>query len=93
MGYNGYTNHPTFLVHLWLTNDGFDYARWLGEAKDVADASGASQYLTAKEEAQREFAAVLEEGVSEEVFEDRDRCSLTADLLQSVLEEVNWCEL
>lgn len=75
--YNGWTNHSTWLVNLWLGND---VQSWINDS----DCEGWD--LDSVESVFKDF---IEELTSQENI----TCGLLTDLLQSAVDDVDWREL
>jgi hypothetical protein len=85
-GYNGWMNYETWLVKLWMDNDGGDYEHWRGAAREHLDAASETPPLT-----RLEAAAI---GLADEMREQADdELPDLKDLLLAALSEVNWDEI
>lgn len=77
-GYNGWANHETWCVHLWLNNDEITYNVIRELIQKTSDSYKASQ-------------AVKDH--IEEASPLNDQASLYSDLLNAALQSVNWLEI
>lgn len=86
MSYNGWSNHATWQVNLWLSNDDYNYR----ECESMADA--------VMEEADdlAQATDLLADRI-QELVEDgnplRDEYSLYSEIVRTALDEVDWQEL
>ncbi len=76
-GYNGWSNHETWLVALWLNNDQASY--------------NALEELKAEDESDYHKAESLEELVHE--LYGFEPVGMIADLINSASARVNWVEI
>ena len=95
--YQGYHNHATFLVKVWIDNDQGNVDYWVEKAQDLyTNHAEDTKYFTKREE-----AIILLSESMKEYYEDRMPESISsdnigglwADLLHSALSDVNWHEL
>jgi hypothetical protein len=89
-GYNGWMNYETWLVKLWMDNDGGDCEYWRGVAREHLDAASESPLLTRMQAAAIGLANELKEKADDEL---PDLDGLWKDLLLAALSEVNWDEI
>ena len=80
--YNGWHNYETWLVALWLDNDG--YAEILRDE--------AAKYVRLNQDPTTELADSMKERMQES-NPLGDQASFWADLLNGALSEVNWFEI
>lgn len=76
--YHGWTNRATWCVHLWITNEERSYRTMTAMCQEAPDAGTAAEYLKERHE-----EAILDPVLS----------GMSLDLLQSVLDSVNWLEI
>lgn len=88
--YNGWSNHETWLVNLWLTNDEFNYRETESLAKKIWDRTVSNQYLTRRELAGRELAKKIKEDIEEFM---PDLAGMWSDLMRSALDSVDFDEI
>lgn len=80
MQYNGWSNYPTWVTHLWLTNEPNLYE--------------AARRVVANAKSRRDKEFNLENFVEEEVLgEHLSQAGLASDLLGWAIHIVNWREL
>ena len=96
--YNGWTNHETWCVNLWITNTQGDYEYWRQQAHAHADSAASCQMVedgiwTIEEAAKFNLADEMKEGITENGTEAIDGVSLFSDLISSALGSVNWHEI
>jgi hypothetical protein len=91
--YNGWSNYETWLVKLWIDNDGY-----AGGAESVADQAKyfLSRDTAEGEEATEALARWIEDAIDQDI-DNSDEKALTeglfADLLGRSLGKVNWDEI
>lgn len=90
--HNGWTNHETWCVYLWLTNHERSVSQWEAEAKEVWDAAEADEPFTRLEVARINLAEQLKDWHLDG-FENLRLPGLWQDLLCASLDEVNWDEI
>ena len=93
MAYGNFSNHPTWLVHLWMTNESDSYLESITLTMEAIEGTCSSEYLTHQEEAERMLASVLEDSIDGQCFSELEGCSLASDLLSSAISEVNWNQI
>jgi hypothetical protein len=97
--YNGWTNYETWLVNLWIDNDGYgEYLNeraqeCLQEAFDNADLE-----TTTDDEIRNDATYALSKAIEEYHDELQEECGMPsngvfADLLGAALRSVNWHEI
>ncbi len=95
--YNGWTNHGTWCVNLWLTNDEGTYRHCRSLADDAKDAADDAPQVLEEiwtiEEATRFLLADALPEFAEEINPLADQASVFTDLITSALAEVNWHEI
>lgn len=81
--YNGWTNHETWAVNLWLTNDELSYETLRAIARDDTNPST------------RAYAAAqnLKDYVESLAVDACRDAGMFADLLQSALDAVDWASI
>lgn len=84
---NGWTNYETWNVNLW-----FDDA-FTEEAHDCAANAKGDKYFSARENATRDLADIIEEFVREQAGEYTAEASFVSDLLGAALSSVDWYEI
>lgn len=91
--YNGWTNHETCCVNLWLGNDDSIYWHryWTAAARSAWDAAEPEPALNRSESARYVLSKQLEEEIGE--GSPITEASLYNDLLQSALQNVDWPEV
>ncbi len=92
--YNGWTNHETWCVNLWLTNDQGSDSYWRERAQECWNDAAATTYATRAEMAVRSLAQELEDSHDEmrDAIEGLNN-TVFADLLGAALGEVSWGEI
>jgi hypothetical protein len=95
-GYNGWKNHETWTVNVWIGSDEGTQGYWEDMAASCWDATDAECESTEDraEAAVRALESLLKEGHTD-AFEilDIPRASMWTDLLTSALEAVDWREI
>jgi len=95
-GFNGWSNHETWCVHLWLTNEEGSYRYWREEAarhrEEAPRHANVRQGIWSVELAER---ATLAEQMKSEIEEASplSEASIYSDLLNATLSEVDWHEI
>jgi len=94
--YNGWTNHETWTVSLWLDNEESSYRYWREVASkcrhEVGDANGVCDGTwTVKEAAAMMLADLLKREIN--AGSPLTRPSMYSDLLCAALAEVDWLEI
>lgn len=90
MGYNGYTNYETWLVNLWIDNDGWA-EHWRERAAEaVADTA---DDVCPDGAAIRTLATEMQDAHNEAKDEMCTVPGVFGDLLSGALSSVNWDEL
>ena len=86
--YNGWSNHETWAVNLWISNEEGSYRYWTDRTRELIAEC-------ADEDADRSALSRLAEELKESVHESCaiDKASLAADLMNAALGEVDWCEI
>jgi len=95
-GYNGWTNHATWCVALWLNNEEGSHIHWRDAAQEAADdTEGQASGFTPQELAQMALADRLKDELNEdcEAFLGDNAGTLWGDLLASYLSDTDWHEL
>ncbi len=96
-GYEGWTNHATWCVNLWLVNDDATHPYWTEEAARHRDeAAQQSQVLSGIWSEANAACYYLADQLREEVEEASplvDQGSIYSDLLSAALGEVDWNEI
>ncbi len=94
--FNGWSNHATWCVHLWLTNEEGDYRYWREEAarhrKEAPRHENVREGIWSVELTER---AGLAEQMKSEIEEGSplEAASLFSDLLSATLSDVDWHEV
>lgn len=93
--YNGWKNHETWAVHLWLTNEQGDYNHWNAEAADVAENVNDLPQVTDGIWEPREACRItLAERLKDQLTDAMpEGANLWADLLTSAMGSVDWFEI
>ena len=96
--YNGWTNHETWCVNLWITNTQGDYEYWRQQAHAHADSAASCQMVedgiwTIEEAAKFNLADEMKEALREEESDVHPEASMWSDLAKGSLSDVNWHEI
>ena len=75
--FNGWTNHSTWLVNLWL---GDDVQSWINDSD-------------CEEWDLHSVESVFKDFIEELTSQENISCGMLADLLQSAVDDVDWREL
>lgn len=91
--YNGWSNYETWVVKLWIDNDGY-----AGGAESVADQAKyfLSQDTADGDEATYALARWIEDAIDQDIDSSDEKAltqGLFADLLGRSLSNVNWGEI
>lgn len=91
--YNGWSNHETWLVNIWIDNEQSLQEYLIEAAQQIVDSSAPTEHLTGKEQALIHIAYFLEEWLIELVDARSPELGLCNDLLHSSIHSVNLTEL
>lgn len=95
--YQGWTNHATWAVHLWLANDYATYVAIRTLAKAVVAATGDCVQVRDRIWTEAEARTFLLADRLKALLHDgnpiADQASAYADLLTSALDDVDWEEI
>jgi len=92
--YQGYHNHATFLVKVWIDNDQGNVEYWVEQAQDLyINHAEDTKYFTKREEAIILLSESMKEYYEVCMPESDDIGGLWSDLLHSALSDVDWHEL
>lgn len=91
-GYNGWANYETWLIKLWMDNDGEIDGLIETDAPQIFDDAEADKTFTKSERARLNFAEFLKD-YKEEQIEAKELNGFIADLVTSAMSEVNWNEI
>lgn len=93
MSYQGWTNYPTWCIHLWIANEEGSYNYWREQAQDAYD-NGADCYgCTKMVGAKHALADQLKDEWSWAQEELSGIHGFWSDLMSWALSEVNWTEV
>ena len=90
--HNGYTNHETWIVRIWMDNEKGSQDKWLEEAKKAhGRASGKHKVFSKREEA----SFILSDTIKNwhEMAMPHIGNSVFGNLMTAAMSEVNWDEL
>lgn len=98
--FEGWTNHATWNLNLWLTNDYGTSQYWGETAQDIFAVAQADSFFTRKEQAGFELAEQLKES-HQQFVDEQQQClksngyatSFVNDAIESYLDDVNWYEI
>lgn len=90
MKYQGWTNHATWLVKLWIDNDRPAYTTWRHITKEIWKKSRKNKVFTRMEVARNELSRRLKHHFENNMPSLK---GFWQDLLQGAIEEVNWVEI
>lgn len=82
--YNGWTNYETWLVNLWLDNDG---------TSEMLREQAAERFETKADFDSYQFGKHVRETVEELYAEQVPECGMLADLVNAAFSAVNWDEI
>ena len=95
--YNGWYNYETWLLNLWIDNDGDSQGYWNDSAQEAYDHAKADRTFTQEERAKLDLANAIKEHFEEAEADILERAgiqsSFWADMLGAALSEVNWYEI
>ena len=89
--YQGWTNHETRCVHLWLSKKEDTYKFWSMAGQKAYDAASDDETFSRLENARQMLAGVIKAAI-EQGYPLEPR-SLYSDLLTAAIGEVNWDEI
>ena len=82
--YNGWTNYETWLVNLWLDNDG---------SSESLSETCADMYETRADFDESDFANVIREYVDEVYLSESPQSGMVADIIGAAMRQVDWHEI
>lgn len=88
--YNGWTNHSTWCVKLWMDNEEASYRYWKEVTRHTWDNAEADETFTRRELATYALADTLKNEFTEAMPEIE---GVWQDLLTTALGETNWQEI
>ncbi len=91
--YNGWTNHETWLVDLWVDNEQSLQEYLIETAQQIVDSSASTEHLTSKERALIDMSYFLEEWLTGLIEVRTPEPGLLNDLLHSSIKSVNLTEV
>jgi hypothetical protein len=89
-GYNGWTNHSTWCVKLWMDNEERSYRYWQEQSRHVWRRAVARGSWTRRETAAFTLADLLKDEFEEAMPEVE---GVWQDLLVTALADTNWDEI
>jgi hypothetical protein len=97
-GYQGWSNHPTWAVNLWLSNDESSHEYWTQVAREIlvdAETNASGEDSPDATGVRLEAARDLADRMRSELHEAAPDLGATvwADLLSSALDDVDWNEI
>jgi hypothetical protein len=91
--WEGWSNHETWQVNLWIANEEPSYRFWRERAREVLRAHP-GQGAKVANDAISALADALEETLREQIAEGHERLpGFARDLLTTAFDEVNWREI
>lgn len=88
--YQGCANYETWAVGLWIDNEQPSHEYWQTAAEEIWAEAEASEHRTRSEDARYTLAQRLRDEHEEGAPEIE---GVYSDLLNSALQDVDWCEL
>jgi len=97
--YNGWTNHATWVVNLWLENEEWSYRFWRNVAAEMLATAEPTEVLTKEESARFQFADFMKQHIEGEIDQILEGLDIHKNLYAGILcdlvnlSDVNWDEI
>lgn len=89
--YNGWTNHETWTVNLWMDNEADTQAYWSKLAVDFYNDATPGPYMTKSQQAASDLARYMHDEFTD-AMPDMG-CTVWTDLLSASMGAVEWFEI